>query len=86
MKRAIHYSNMLRWRPPHPEGMSGGGIFAWDKALPEMSALRQPNLVAILTEYHEHKNVFIGTRLSAYLMAIHKNDPTLPIAPVRSTK
>jgi hypothetical protein len=67
-KRAIHYSNMLRWRPPHPQGMSGGGIFAWDKALPEMSALRQPKLVAILTEYHEHKNVFIGTRLSAHLM------------------
>lgn len=86
MNRAIHYSNMLRWRPPHPQGMSGGGIFAWDKALPEVSALRQPKLVGILTEYHQHKNVFIGTRLSAHLMAIHTNDPTLPIAPVRSTK
>jgi hypothetical protein len=83
MKRTIHYSNMLKRQPPHPEGMSGGGIFAWDKALPELSALGQPKLVGILTEYHQHKNVFVGTRLHAHVMAIHKSDPTLPIVPIR---
>lgn len=83
MKRAVHYSTMLKSQPPHPEGMSGGGIFAWDKALPELSALKQPKLVGILTEYHQQKNVFVGSRLHAHLMAIHQNDPSLPIVPIR---
>ena len=86
MKRAVHYSNMLKTRPPHPAGMSGGGVFAWSKALPKLSALAQPRLVGILTEYHEHKNVFVGTRLSAHLMAIHQSDPTLPISPIRDVR
>jgi len=81
-RRAIHYSTMRRWQSPHPEGMSGGGIFAWSKALPDVSALAQPKLVAILNEYHRHRNVFVGTRLDSYLVAIHRNDPTLPIIPV----
>jgi hypothetical protein len=82
-KRAIHYSNMLKSQPPYPEGMSGGGIFAWSKALPELSALSQPKLVGILTEYHAHKNAYVGTRLHAHLIAIHRNDPSLPILPIR---
>jgi hypothetical protein len=82
-KRAIHYSNMFKSQPPNPEGMSGGGIFAWDKALPALSALGQPKLVGVLTEYHAHRNIFVGTRLHAHLIAIHRNDPSLPIAPIR---
>ncbi len=81
--RSVHYSTMLKSQPPHPEGMSGGGIFAWSKELPRLSALAQPRLVGILTEYHEQKNIFLGSRLSAHLMAIHRNDPSLPIVPVR---
>jgi hypothetical protein len=86
MKRAVHYSNMLKTRPPHPAGMSGGGVFAWSKELPELSALAQPKLAGILTEYHEHKNVFVGTRLGSYLIAMHQNDPTLPISPIRDVR
>jgi hypothetical protein len=82
-KRAIRYATMRRSRTPHPEGMSGGGMFAWHKDLPKLSALGQPKLAAIVTEYHQHKNVFVGTRLSAYLIAMHRNDPTLPIVPIR---
>lgn len=82
LSRAIHYSTMQKSRPPHPEGMSGGGIFAWSKELPKLSALGQPKLAGIVTEYHQHKNIFVGTRLSAYLIAIHRNDPTLPIIPI----
>lgn len=82
-KRAVHYSTMLKTQSPHPAGMSGGGMFAWSKDLPKLSALAQPRLVAILTEYHPQKNVFVGTRLHSHLMAIHRKVPALPIVPIR---
>lgn len=82
-KKTVNYSTMLRKQPPHPEGMSGGGIFAWSKALPNLKALSQPKLVAILTEYHQEHNVFVGSRLSIHLNAIHRSDPSLPIVPLR---
>ena len=82
MNRAVDFSTMLKRQFGNPEGMSGGGIFAWDKELPKLSALKQPKLIAVVTEYHPHQNVFVGTRLHAYLVAMHRNDPSLPIQPV----
>jgi len=82
MNRAVDYSTMLKRQFGNPEGMSGGGIFAWNKELPKLSALEQPKLIGVITEYHPHKNVFVGTRLHAYLVAMHRNDPSLPIKPV----
>jgi hypothetical protein len=77
--RTVRYSDMRRQQFPLPEGLSGGGVFAWDKDLPKLSALKQPKLIGILTEYHRQKNVFVGTRLGCYLTVIHQADPTLPI-------
>jgi hypothetical protein len=77
--RSLHYSTMLGSQLPLPEGMSGGGVFAWSKQLPKLSSLAQPKLVGIVTEYHRHHNVFIATRLACYLAAISKNEPSLPI-------
>lgn len=85
-KKAVQFSTMLKVQSPHPEGMSGGGIFAWSKDLPKPSALAQPKLVGILTEYHQSRNVFIGTRLSSHLMAIRWSDPKLPIYPRKTDK
>ncbi len=76
--RSVRYSTMLGTQLPLPEGMSGG-VFAWSKELPKLSALVQPKLVAIVTEYHQSHNVFLATRLACYLMAIKKNEPSLPI-------
>jgi len=70
---------MLGTQLPLPEGMSGGGVFAWSKELPKLSALAQPKLGAIVTEYNQSHNVFIATRLACYLTAIKKNEPSLPI-------
>lgn len=78
--RAVNYATMYRSQIPHPEGISGGGVFAWDKRLPELSALKQPKLVGIVTEYHPQLNVFVATRLGCYLAMMHRNDPLLPIA------
>lgn len=80
-KRSTNFSNMLRTQPPHPEGMSGCGIFAWPKDLRDMKSLAQPKLVSILTEYHQEHNVFVGTRLSVHLNIIHRSDSSLPIVP-----
>jgi hypothetical protein len=77
--RSVHYSTMLRAQLPLPEGMSGGGVFAWSKELPKLSALAQPKLVAIVTEYNQSHSVFVATRLACYLAAIKKNEPSLPI-------
>jgi hypothetical protein len=78
-KRSVQYSTMRRSQLPHPEGMSGGGVFAWSKDLPKLSALAQPKLVGLVTEYHQQQNVFIATRLACYLAAIRLNEPSLPI-------
>jgi hypothetical protein len=82
MNRTVDFSTMLKRQFGNPEGMSGGGIFAWDKELPKLSALKQPKLIGVVTEYHPHQNVFVGTRLHAYLVAMHRNDPSLPIQTV----
>ena len=79
--KALSYSTTKRTQSPHPVGMSGGGVFAWDKSLPRLSALKQPRLVGIITEYHASQNVFVSTRLGLHLWAIHRNNPDLPISP-----
>lgn len=77
-KKAIHYTTLNQGGSHDVSGVSGGGIFAWDKALPDPSALKQPKLVALVTEYHPNHHVFVGTRLSVLLSALHKHYPDLP--------
>ena len=64
-------------------GVSGGGVYAWDKRLPDPVALRQPKLAAIVTEFRPHSNVFIATRISCFLACIRRNNPDLPIETVK---
>jgi len=79
--RAIQFSTGYRAQPPGPEGMSGGGVFAWSKELPKLSALRQPLLSGIITDYYPQHNVFVATRLSYFMMAIRQHNLDLPIVP-----
>jgi hypothetical protein len=78
-KKGTHASTGNRTMAPSPHGMSGGGVFAWSKRLPDPTALAIPKLVAILTEYRPEHNVFVATRLHCYLACIAKNNPLLPI-------
>lgn len=80
-KKGVNYSTGQRALSPLPHGMSGGGVFAWNKKLPDIAALANPKLVAILTEYHPEHNVFVATRLHCYLHCIAKNNPSAPIFP-----
>lgn len=56
-------------------GMSGGGIYVEtpDSAPPYMKLL----LVGITTTHDSQKSLIIGTRLNAFLRAIHRNRPEL---------
>ena len=79
MKKGISYRNMIQGKKHDFGGMSGGGVFAWSKDLPDPKAIAQPHLVGIITGYSNFHNVFIATRLHHVLSAIHKEFPHLPI-------
>ena len=76
-KKGVSYLTGQRTISPSPHGMSGGGVFAWSKQLPDPAALAIPKLVAITTEYHPEHNIFVSTRLHCFLVCILKNNPSL---------
>lgn len=64
---------------PHPEGISGGGIFAWPKEVdnePDIPALK---LVGICHTYHSQSHLLAGTHVGIYLWGIQNNNPWLPV-------
>ena len=65
---------------PAPHGMSGGGIFAWSKRLPDPTALAVPKLVGVLTEYHRSEHMFLGTRVNRHFSGIASQHSDLPFA------
>jgi hypothetical protein len=79
-KRAMHYQNWNSSPTCLPEGMSGGGVFAWLKKMSRVEDLSQPKLVGVVTDYDESHHVFAATRLNCYINAIRKNNPDLPIS------
>ncbi|MES2596882.1 MAG: hypothetical protein V4662_16180 [Verrucomicrobiota bacterium] len=83
-KKAIHYQTMRKGVKLSFEGVSGGGVFAWDKRFPHPVGFVQPKLVAIVHEYNHHWGVFIATKLSYYLTMMHKRYPDLPIQGIRT--
>lgn len=78
-RKAINSTTMLQPKKLDFGGMSGCGVFAWSKSLPETNYLEQPKLVGILTEYDPHRNVFVASRIHSIIAAIHKDFPDLPI-------
>lgn len=79
-KRAMDYKTFTKSTVCLPEGMSGGGVFAWSKQLLNTKTITQPKLVGIATDYDQSSNVFIATRLNCYIRCIQKSNPQLPIA------
>ncbi len=64
--------------PPHPRGISGGGVFAWpkdvfDKTEPDFRRY----LVGIAHTYEKRSNCLIGTRINKLLALIVANHPEL---------
>lgn len=79
-KKTKNFLTRVRSTAPHPNGMSGGGVFAWTKELPDQSRISQPGLCGITIEYNESENVFIVTRLNLIIACILKNNPDFNIS------
>ena len=78
-KKAIDFKTRRRSAPCLPEGMSGGGIFAWSKKIPDPKHLSQPHLVGVVHTHDSSLNAFLGTRLLCYIRCIRDQHPDLPI-------
>jgi hypothetical protein len=64
--------------PPHPKGISGGGVFAWRKDWLECrSGAGGGHLVAIGHTYLQQHHCLIGTRIHLHLAVIAKAFPHL---------
>ena len=79
--RLLFPHQIINASPCH--GMSGGGVFAWSKELPNPHALAQPKLCGIVTGYDPYYNVFIVTRIGHVLSAMLKEFPDLPISTMK---
>ena len=72
----------VKINPPHPRGISGGGIFRWSKDVARRPQELRRSLVGIAHTYLKSKNCLIGTRLDLYYQLIAQNNPDLfPKAP-----
>ena len=68
-----------RTNPPHPRGLSGGGIFRLAAAFPvkpQGEPQGEPRmLVAVMHSYHRRENCFVGTKVSIYLGNLYGRYP-----------
>ncbi|MEZ5592089.1 MAG: hypothetical protein R3F53_15780 [Gammaproteobacteria bacterium] len=72
----------VKLNPPHPRGISGGGIFRWPKDVGHRSQELRRSLVGIAHTYLKTQNCLIGTRLDLYYQLIAQNNSHLfPITP-----
>lgn len=72
----------VKINPPHPRGISGGGVFRWPKDVGHRSQELRRSLVGIAHTYLKQHNCLVGTRLDLYYRLIEQNNPHLfPAAP-----
>ncbi len=72
----------MRFNPPHPRGISGGGVFRWPKDVGHRPQELRRSLVGIAHTYLKKHNCLVGTRLDLYYQLIEQNNPHLfPAAP-----
>lgn len=64
---------------PHPQGISGGAIFAWPKEVDNEPDIPPLKLVGICHTYIAEEHLMVGTHVGVYLCAIQNNNPHLPI-------
>ncbi len=77
LKKAVSPDG-VKINPPHPRGISGGGIFRWPKDVGRHSLQElQRSLVGIAHTYLKQQNCLIGTRLNLYYQLIAQNNPDI---------
>lgn len=63
--------------PPHPQGISGGGVYTWPKDIKTSNREVNLLLVGIGHTYHEKQHCLVATRINYYLANIYHNNPQL---------
>ncbi|MEM9478810.1 MAG: hypothetical protein AAGA58_04015 [Verrucomicrobiota bacterium] len=76
-KKSINFQTGHKSTPPLPHGISGGGIFVWQKDIIQNPRTPEFRLCGIVHTYLEKQHVLIGTRLGPYLALIERNWPEL---------
>lgn len=76
-KKSVQLSTGRRLLPVLPHGISGGGVFAWQKDF--ATAPRKPELkcTAVGHTYNQSEHILVGTRLQVYLGMIEQSHPEL---------
>jgi hypothetical protein len=70
-RKKMTYGSINRAIGPKPEGMSGGGIFAWPKPLRGLSSIPTDlRLAGIIHSYDQKAALLIGTRIEYLVVAI----------------
>lgn len=69
-KKGFNPAKGQRVLMPKPAGMSGGGVFAWSKSLPNPESVGTPKLVGIVNEYRKDRGFFLATRIGFYIRCI----------------
>jgi hypothetical protein len=69
-KRAVSPEDGSRINPIGPQGMSGGGIFAWPDGYELSDDWSLPKLVGIFHSYKKSEGLMIGTHLISVCAAI----------------
>ena len=62
--------------PPLPQGMSGGGVYAWSQTALKEWPVRLP-LAGIATEFIPDRSLLVATRLHVFVRCIFHNEPDL---------
>ena len=64
-----------RVNPPHPRGLSGGGVFRLAGAFPVKPKGEPRMLVAVMHTFIRRENYFVGTKLPVYLANLYGRYP-----------
>lgn len=69
----------IRFIPPLPHGISGGGIFAWPQLSKEGIIPENRQIIGIAHTYREREHLLIGTKIIAFVQAIMINNPSIEL-------
>lgn len=78
-KKSFRLQNQTITTAPLPEGISGGGVFAWPKDMAKRNALPELKLVGIAHSFHEKDRCMAATRINTYLACILRNNPSVNV-------
>jgi hypothetical protein len=76
-KKSISFRTRRREMAPLPHGVSGGGVFSWQKDIIQNPREPELRLCAIAHTYLANESLLIGTRLGPYLALIEHNWPEM---------